>query len=139
MPAMKRPFAAKLDNEIIAAEKAGRRAFVNALSDKSTLSDIKKKPDIFHAILSRAEGLNYIHYTRLAAAMDLKDSSTVSRWFAGKSTPDPMRRIFAVMALKTIIENDIKRLNGKTRKAIGGCSMNEHPEIEVSLIDLLVA
>jgi len=120
------------------AEIEAMKTFRNALIDRDTVALAQSKDEVFHEILADAERRGYIHYTRLAAAMGLKDASSVSRWFNGKVAPDRFRRAFALSALEKVVANDIRRMESEDRlEPIGYKSMKDFPELEVDVPDLV--
>jgi len=120
------------------AKIEARKTFRNALMDRDNIADAQADGDVFHDILEDAEQRGLIHYTRLAAAMGLKDASSVSRWFKRKVVPDRFRRAFALSALEKIVGNDIRRMQSDLREdPIGHKSMKEYPNLEIDVVDLV--
>ena len=112
--------------------------FLQYLRDREALENVKKDPEAFHDILTKAQNKKYIHYTRLAAVMGLSDASTVSRWFKepgskSRKTPDPYRRVYALRALARIVRRDIERIEAGLPR-IGGLSLSEHKDLEVEVV-----
>ena len=132
---VERPHMWALDYQ---AELQAMKTFRNALIDRDTVARAQTEDDVFHDILADAERRGYIHYTRLAAAMGLKDSSSVSRWFKGKVMPDRFRRAFALSALEKVVANDIRRMESDDpQDPIGHLSMKDHPDLEIDVVDLV--
>ncbi len=114
------------------------KTFRSVLMDRETVSLANADDRVFHDILVDAERRGYVHYTRLAAAMSLDDSSNVSRWFKRKVAPDRFRRAFALSALEKILLNDIQRLEAEPPKApIGHLSMKDYPALEVDVVEMV--
>lgn len=114
------------------------KTFRSLMADRETVAIVQNDDDAFHDILADAERRGYVHYTRLAAAMGLKDSSTVSRWFKRKAAPDRFRRAFALSALDKIVANDIRRMESdEGLNAIGHLSMKEYENLEIDVVDLV--
>ena len=120
------------------AEIEAMKTFQSALADHDTVSLTLSECDVFYDIIDDAHRRGYVHYTRLAAVMGLRDSTTVSRWFNRKACPDRFRRRFALSALEKIIANDIRRMQSDPQKPpVGYLSMKEYPDIEVEVVDLV--
>ena len=99
----------------------------SVLDNRAYIIKNKKFGDVLEFIKDR----NMIHYTRLAAAMGLKDASNVSRWFHKAVTPDTFKQNAALLAIKSIIDADVKRIEiGKN--PIGGKDLKFHPQEAVS-------
>lgn len=120
------------------AEIEAMATFRQALLDKDVSGGLQTDGKAFCDMLINAERRGYVHYTRLTAAMGLKDASSVSRWFKGKVAPDRFRRVFAIAALEKIIANDIRRMSEEPpQDPIGHKSMKEHPELGIEVPDLV--
>lgn len=120
------------------AQIQARKTFILLLTDRDVLAIAQTHDDEFHRLLAEAERCGYIHYTRLAAAMELKDTSSVSRWFTGKTAPDRFRRAYALKTLERVISHDIERMEqDDSATPIGHLSMKAHPELGIDLPGLV--
>ncbi|MEM9014574.1 MAG: hypothetical protein AAGB02_05645 [Pseudomonadota bacterium] len=107
--------------------------YYDYLSSPELRREIQSNTEEFHRLLIEAKDSGWIHYTRLASAMDLAEPTTASRWFKDikeAKTPDQFRRRAAVDALSRVVENDIGRLK-RGLPAIGGKSMKDYPRLEI--------
>ncbi|ESQ93606.1 hypothetical protein ABAC460_00625 [Asticcacaulis sp. AC460] len=123
--------------KLAAQARQMRTIFLTHLRSPEFWSDMEQDPESFHEALGLAKTYNFVHYTRIAAVMKMKDSSAVSRWFAGeeaRKTPEWVRRQSAIQALMKILAYDIYLLqNGK--EPIGHKSIKEHEDTGVTLFD----
>ncbi len=106
----------ELNSELDDAAIRARRILVTNLDDVEFRKHVCDGP-AFHDLLVRAQENGWIHYTRLASALDLS-SSQVNRWFKpsgeafapSRSTPNRFTILAALDALKAVLEVDIALL-----------------------------
>jgi len=119
----------ELNKQLDDAEIRARSVLVSNLFDEEFLAIAQQGP-AFHDTLVRAQDNGWIHYTRLAEALDLS-ASQVNRWFkpssedaaASRSTPNKFTIAAALKELCTILEADIARLRLHQRP-VGGQHVN---------------
>jgi len=117
----------KLNQGLDLFEIEGRKLLVSNLRDQRFV-EIARQGPVFHDVLVRAQNAGWIHYTRLADALELSDSQ-VNRWFkpssdkaaSSRSTPQKFTIDAALKALADILEADVARLEAPRRQEpIGG-------------------
>lgn len=101
---------------------ASRKSFLRGLQSEEVINRALEDDQFFFKLLKDADDSNFVNYRRLAGGIGMKDPSSVSRWYNGKTAPEPHRRSFALAVLGMIIEEDIERM-GNGKAPIGGVSV----------------